>query len=126
MTMNPNPVKVIFLAIFSFFAFSSAPVHAKYEYKFDQHLYPYGQYESETATKLTRGLTNVLYGWTEIFQTPIHMSENPSSHMITGILLGVPYGILRFVGRTVVGAYEVVTCFVPQKPIFSALGGDVV
>ena len=104
---------------------SLSAAYAKYEYKFDEHIDAYGPYESEISTKLTRGITNTLYGWTELFQTPIRMSEGPRNHIVTGVLLGVPYGIFRFVGRTVVGVYEIVTCFVPQKPIFGSIEGAV-
>lgn len=123
-SMLKAPKIVVFALLFILCHSFSA--QAKYEYKYDQKADPYGQFEAEGAAKLTRGATNVLFGWMEIFKTPIRMSEDSRSNAVKGVLLGVPYGVLRFVGRTVVGAYEVVTFYIPQEPIFSPIGGEVV
>ncbi|MSR77234.1 MAG: exosortase system-associated protein, TIGR04073 family [Candidatus Omnitrophica bacterium] len=119
--------KKIKISIFLLWGVVSAlsMAYAKYEYKIDEPMYPYGQYESDTSAKLVRGITNAFYAWIELLQTPIRMSEGPRNHVVTGVLLGVPYGIFRFAGRTIVGVYEIVTCFVPQPPIFSPIQGDV-
>ncbi len=85
-----------------------------------------GQYEASSEQKLTRGTTNLLLGWTEIARTPAKMSAGIEHGALTSFLVGVPYGILRFAGRTAVGVYEIVTCYAPQSPIMSPLEGDVV
>ena len=45
--------------------------------------------------------------------------------VFSALFLGLPYGITRAVGRTLVGVYEVSTCYAPQKPIFDLIEGEV-
>ena len=85
-----------------------------------------GQFESSVSEKMTRGLTNVLFGWTEIAQTPEKMSAGIEHGAVTSFLLGVPYGVFRFAGRTLVGVYEIATFYAPQSPIMSNLQGEIV
>ena len=85
-----------------------------------------GQFESEISEKLSRGATNIVFGWTEVLRTPVEMGEGPQNSKFKAFAVGVPYGIFRFIGRTVVGFYEVATCYAPQPPIFAPLQGDVV
>ncbi|MBN1689309.1 MAG: exosortase system-associated protein, TIGR04073 family [Candidatus Omnitrophica bacterium] len=99
---------------------------AGYKYRFDERMNQRGQYELGVAEKVTRGFTNVLYGWTEMARTPIDWGERIDKGKIQAVAIGIPYGILRMVGRTVVGVFEIGTCYVPQEPIFSPIEGDVV
>jgi putative exosortase-associated protein (TIGR04073 family) len=98
---------------------------AHYDYKFDQTEVKSGQFESEITAKLERGITNILFGWTEAFRVPVDLSGDPEHGKIQAFTLGIPYGLLRGVGRTGVGVYEVLTCYVPQQPIFYPIQGDV-
>lgn len=98
---------------------------AAYDYRFDAKDDLHGQYESSASAKLTRGLTNVLFGWTELVRTPTAMAAGIEHNKITAFLLGVPYGIVKFGARTVVGVYEVVTFYAPQSPIMPEIRGDV-
>lgn len=102
-----------------------APVQAVYDYRYDSKEDLHHQYESSAGAKMTRGITNVLFGWTEIVRTPVEMSAGIQRGKFTAILLGVPYGILRFVGRTFVGIYEVATFYAPQGPIMPSIQGEV-
>ena len=113
-------------AFFLLLVITSLPVKAGYDYKFDTRDVPMGQFESEISGKLTRGVTNVLYGWTEIGRTPVRLAEGPQHPILAALAVGIPYGILRAAVRTVVGVYEIVTCYAPQGPIMRPIEGDVV
>ena len=108
------------MAIGLFFVFTGA-----YHYPPGQKDINRGNFESEISGKLARGTTNLLWGWTEAVITPVNMGEDPHHGVVSTLFLGLPYGILRAVGRTLVGVYEVVTCYAPQKPIFSPIEGEV-
>ena len=99
---------------------------AAYRYPSDQKDMDRGIFESEIGGKLTRGITNSVWGWTELAATPVNMGEGPRHHVLSALFLGLPYGVLRAVGRTLVGVYEVSTCYAPQEPIFNPIEGEVV
>lgn len=99
---------------------------AGYDYKFENKPAPMGQFESEMSQKFTRGSSNVLFGWTEIARTPTFMSQEPKANPVKVLALGVPFGVVRAVGRTVIGAYEMATFYAPQRPIMQPIEGDVV
>lgn len=101
------------------------PAWAGYDYHFDPKLSPHGQFESEMAGKLSRGLTNVAYGWTELMQAPIRTAEEPTDGFWKTTFVGVPKGFGRFLGRTLIGVYEVATFYVPQKPLMPLVEGSV-
>ena len=101
------------------------PLGAHYDYKFESQTSKHGQFESEMGGKAERGATNILYGWTEFMKTPIEMARGPEHHLITAMLIGVPYGLIRAAARTVVGGYEVATFYAPQPPLMSPIEGDV-
>lgn len=84
-----------------------------------------GIFESEIAEKLTRGVTNTVWGWTEAVITPVDMAEDPHHNVVSAVFLGIHYGLVRAVGRTLVGVYEIATCYAPQKPIFKPIEGEV-
>jgi len=99
---------------------------AGYDYKFESRETGMGQFESEISAKLERGLTNVLFGWTEVFRTPARWSNDIAYGTFKAVTLGIPYGAMRAVGRTVVGVYEGVTFYAPQRPIFEPIQGNIV
>lgn len=118
----------LFLAIFGLLIvllpFSQA--EGGYDYKFDPKPVKIGQFESEVGDKLARGITNLVFGWTEMIRTPVEWGERTETGAFKAVTLGIPYGILRGPARTVVGLYEIVTCYAPQKPIMASIEGDVV
>ncbi len=123
--MNKRHFKPLYLALGLWMALSPNSVWAGYEYKIDQKTQPMGQLESEISAKLTRGLVNVLYGWTEIARTPINMAQGPKKNFLKVIFVGIPYGVFRAAGRTVLGVFEIVTCYAPQKPVMEPIEGEV-
>ncbi len=98
---------------------------AVFDYRYDSKADLKGQYEATASEKMTRGMTNIFFGWTEIGRTPAKMSAGIEHGALSSFLLGVPYGIFRAVGRTAVGCYEAATFFAPQSPIMSNLQGDI-
>jgi putative exosortase-associated protein (TIGR04073 family) len=101
------------------------PAYCSYDYRMDTKLSSEGQYESGVSAKFSRGVTNIIFGWTEIMRTPVRISADPRHGGFYSALVGVPLGLVRFVGRTAVGVYEIVTCLAPQPPIFEPMEGDV-
>lgn len=97
-----------------------------YDYQFDTRMVKHGQFESEISAKLSRGITNVLLGWTELIKTPIETADPIDDGVIKAVFVGIPYGISRFVARTLVGVFEIATFYAPQKPIMRPIEGDVV
>jgi putative exosortase-associated protein (TIGR04073 family) len=100
-------------------------MEGRYDYQWDQRMQTHGKYESEIAGKFSRGLTNTMFGWVELMRTPVRIGEDPQMGVFRAFFLGVPYGMLRAVGRTLVGTYEMVTSPAPQSPIFAPLEGEV-
>ena len=101
------------------------PAQAAYDYKFDSKPYPMGNFESEMSGKASRGLTNILFGWTEMFRTPVQLNHGIEHGLAYSLIVGIPYGILRAGARTVVGVYEILTFYAPQGPIMEPIEGDV-
>ena len=114
------------LGICVFLCLLSVSVYAGYDYKFESRENAYGQFESEISSKLTRGVINTATGWMEIFRTPTYWGESIEHNWFSTAVIGVPYGLFRFMGRTFVGVYEVATCFVPQGPIFADIEGTII
>ncbi len=93
--------KVILITLIGLFSFSSAALYAK---------------EQTALTKLTRGVSNLAMGWVEI---PKQMMSVKKEHGdgagdVAGFFWGTVKGFTHFIGRTAVGAYEIVTFFVPS------------
>lgn len=109
-----------------FLAAVPLPAAAGYDYKFDSREVTIGQFESEISSKLVRGVENTLYGWTEMFRIPAEWSGRIDRGTFQAVTLGIPYGMFRFVGRTIIGVYEITTCYAPQGPIMAPIQGDVV
>ena len=97
-----------------------------YRYPPDMENINRGVFESEIGGKLSRGIANTAWGWTEMVITPVNMGGDPRHGIMSALVLGVPYGVFRAIGRTLVGVYEVSTCYAPQKPIFKPIEGEVV
>ncbi len=114
--------RILWIGLFAMLIYPLA-AFAKYDYHFDQKISPYGQYESEASQKLSRGLTNIFYGWTEMMQTPIHMADEPRESLWRAGVIGVPYGFGRFLTRTGAGIFETFTFFIPQKPMMAPIEG---
>lgn len=77
------------------------------------------------ASKLTRGATNTAFGWTEIMSTPAQMAAGIEHGALYSTVFGLPYGVFRFVRRTLVGVYEVGTFYAPQSPILPEIQGSI-
>ena len=99
----------------------SISAYASYDYRFVKPTRHMGNFESEMSGKFERGLTNTLYGWMEIVWTPTEMINEPVHDTMDPFMIGIPYGIFRTIGRTLIGVYEVATCYAPQKPIMSEI-----
>lgn len=94
---------------------------AEYDYEYSAR----GNFEAEMGQKFSRGITNTFFGWMEMFHTPVHWGIQADRTVWSAVAIGIPYGVLRAVGRTMVGVYEMTTCFAPQGPIFYDLQGEV-
>ena len=70
------------------------------------------------AGKFGYGLTNVLLGWTEIFQEPYQAGKEGKN-----VLVGAGEGLVNAVGDTVGGALNLVTFFIPKLEIPLPEGG---
>ena len=62
--------------------------------------------------KLGRGAANIVTGWMEIFYEPMKMTEHSGS--IAGMTVGVAQGLFLGVGRTLAGAFEVISFPAPN------------
>lgn len=62
--------------------------------------------------KLGRGLGNIVTGWLELFVQPMRTTERSGSW--AGMTEGMARGVFLGVGRTVVGALELVTFPIPN------------
>jgi len=69
-------------------------------------------YGTQTVNKFGRGLANTATGWIELPKNVVNTSNQ--SNVGVGITWGLVKGVLYTVGRTAVGAVELVTFFVPN------------
>lgn len=80
-----------------------------------------GYAQEQTAlSKLSRGFTNVTLGWMELGKQPIKVKQERGDVAgdVAGLTWGLVKGFSHFIGRTVVGVYEMATFFVPSfEPI---------
>ena len=67
-------------------------------------------YSSNASHTLLRGATNTLFGWTELMRQPAE-EVKAGGNVFTGIAKGIGYGA----GRTLAGAGEVLTFWVPKS-----------
>ncbi|ADE13824.1 conserved hypothetical protein [Nitrosococcus halophilus Nc 4] len=72
-------------------------------------------YGERVGEKLGRGLVNVATGWVEIPKNIVNTSQD--SNVGIGVTWGLVKGIGHTLGRTLVGAGELATFFVPTSEI---------
>lgn len=72
-------------------------------------------YGERVGEKLGRGLVNVATGWVEIPKNIVNTSQD--SNVGIGVTWGLVKGIGHTLGRTLVGAGELATFFVPTAEI---------
>lgn len=73
------------------------------------------RYGTRVGEKMGRGLANIVTGWVEIPKNMINTSKD--SNVGIGLTWGLVRGIAQSVGRTLVGAGELATFFVPTPDI---------
>jgi len=72
-------------------------------------------YANDAGSKFTRGLGNAATGWGEI---PKNIAlESNESNAFVAITYGTLKGVAHTVGRTVVGALELGTFFIPSDEV---------
>ena len=71
--------------------------------------------DSGPLRKLGRGAANMLTGWFELFYEPMKVTERSGS--IAGMTVGAAQGIFLAAGRTVVGAFEVISFLAPNPHV---------
>ncbi len=70
-----------------------------------------GDYATDSGAKFSRGLANTATGWGEI---PKNIANESRDHnALAGATYGTLKGTAHTVGRTAVGAFDLVTFFVP-------------
>ena len=69
--------------------------------------------------KLGRGVGNVMFGWVEVPMTiqRHYREQDATASMAAGLFMG----LAKAMGRTVVGAYETVTCVLPIPPGYASI-----
>ena len=71
--------------------------------------------------KLARGAVNIVCGPLEIINQPIRLAEKEErfERQVAGVVAGVPVGLGFSVGRTLAGAFDIVTApiTVPQRAL---------
>ena len=75
-------------------------------------------YGEGLMTKFARGVVNVATGWMELFKQPYVGGQQEGAG---GVFVGIGKGIGYTVGRTLSGAYDVVTFPVPLPDNFEPL-----
>jgi len=70
-------------------------------------------YASDSGSKFTRGLANTVTGWGEVSKNIVN--ESRDSNVLVGLTYGALKGVAHTVGRTVVGAFDLVTFFAPTR-----------
>lgn len=74
-----------------------------------------GDYANEAGSKFSRGLANAATGWGEI---PKNIAlETNDSNVLVGLTYGTVKGVFHTVGRTMVGALELGTFFIPNDEV---------
>lgn len=69
--------------------------------------------------KLARGTGNILSGWLEV---PLNIQKRYSeADTATSIFSGIAIGTIKGVVRTGVGAYEMLTCWLPYPPNYAPI-----
>lgn len=71
-----------------------------------------GDYGGQVVDKFSRGFVNTLTGWVELPKNIVNTTRQKNIGM--GLTVGLLKGVAHTVGRTVVGAVELVTFFIPN------------
>jgi len=72
-----------------------------------------GDYATDSGAKFSRGLANTTTGWGEI---PKNIANESREHnALAGATYGTLKGTAHTVGRTALGAFDLVTFFVPSR-----------
>lgn len=74
-----------------------------------------GDYATDSGNKFTRGLANTVTGWGEVPKNIIN--ESRDSNVVVGLTYGTLKGVVHTVGRTAVGAFDLVTFFAPTEEV---------
>ncbi len=72
-------------------------------------------YAADSGSKFTRGLANSVTGWGEIPKNIVN--ESSDSNAFVGLTYGTLKGVVHTVGRTAVGAFDLVTFFIPTEEV---------
>lgn len=72
-----------------------------------------GNYGSQAATKFSRGIINLTTGWLEVPKNINNESRKRNAGV--GLTYGTVKGGIHTVGRTVAGALDTATFFIPSK-----------
>ncbi|MDQ6982450.1 MAG: exosortase system-associated protein, TIGR04073 family [Mariprofundus sp.] len=72
-------------------------------------------YATDSGAKFTRGLANVVTGWGEIPKNIVN--ESRDNNVLVGLTYGTFKGAAHGVGRTAVGAFDLVTFFAPTEEV---------
>ena len=70
---------------------------------------PQTDYPTKAGTTLLRGATNTLFGWTEIIRQPAQEAK-AGGNVATGLYHGITQGVVRTIG----GAGEMLTFWMPK------------
>jgi len=68
-------------------------------------------YGNQVGDKFVRGFANTATGWVELPKNIVNTTKK--DNLAYGLTVGLVMGVVHTVGRTVVGAVELVTFFVP-------------
>ncbi len=72
-------------------------------------------YADAITGKFARGFANATTGWLELPKTVIH--ESRAHSMVYGVTIGLLEGVMHTIGRTLTGAAELGTFFVPSPEV---------
>ncbi len=72
-------------------------------------------YGNQVVDKFSRGFVNTLTGWVELPKNVVNTSKKDNIGL--GLTVGLLKGVAHSVGRTVVGAVELVTFFIPNEQV---------
>lgn len=76
-------------------------------------------YAQSMASKLNRGLINIVTGW---FEAPKNMSVGISKHdYVSAFFIGLPKGCWTTIVRTSTGIYDTLTCSFPVPKDYKPL-----
>ena len=76
-------------------------------------------YTEAMATKLGRGITNVATGWMELPRSVYYRGRDKG--VLDGMTIGLLQGVGMTVVRTVAGAFEAVSFFVPAPGFYDPM-----